>query len=379
MVGGLRHVSGRTLGKRFVGGAGVLVAGQEHHLRAQPVALDGADDLEAVEAGHPDVDDGDVRLELVDPLEGLAAVGGRADELEVGALADRPLEALAIDRMIVRDQDRQPSGAHRHDSRTEGGGSRRAGPLNRTVGGEFNRQFSRVALKLSIGPADGMSDTVALPRHTRGTNGTAEGVAAAAPSLVGPLPSISVDQPEPHRPGNGSGAIGDVELLVGVMEMRLDRRVAEVEPAGDVGDRAALGGQGEDLALALAQLDEGAEESVAAVDGLDRVERVAAVARLVLEAEVEVAAAPARAPLVGDDPCGDRVEPWQRRIGKALALAPGDRERLRGRVLGRLPAGDAAHREGEDVRVVVAEAALEALAPGILARARAVVGRRHLE
>ncbi len=124
VVGRLRDVSGGALGQRLVGGAGVLVAGQQHHLRPQAVALDGADDLEPVESGHPDVDDRHVRLELVDPLERLAPVGARADELEVGPLADRALETLPVDGMIVRDQDRQPPGAHRRDSGTAGGGFR---------------------------------------------------------------------------------------------------------------------------------------------------------------------------------------------------------------------------------------------------------------
>src|SRR5215210_4567494 len=56
-----------------------------------------------------------------------------------------------------------------------------------------------------------------------------------------------------ERLGYGGGAVGDLELLVDVLQVGLDGRRAQEQESGDLRARTALSGQGEDLALAAAE------------------------------------------------------------------------------------------------------------------------------
>src|SRR4051812_41797485 len=97
----LRQVSLRTRGYGAVGEVAVEVGGEQQDLRAGAVSADCAEHLEAVQPGHPDVEEGDVGLQLADGLERVATVAGLPHQLEVGALADRPHDAVPIDGMVV--------------------------------------------------------------------------------------------------------------------------------------------------------------------------------------------------------------------------------------------------------------------------------------
>jgi hypothetical protein len=61
--------------------------------------------LEAVELGHPDVHQHQVRRELARALQRRAPVGGFADHLEVGLRVEDHPQAAAHERLIVGDQD----------------------------------------------------------------------------------------------------------------------------------------------------------------------------------------------------------------------------------------------------------------------------------
>jgi hypothetical protein len=51
---------------------------------------------------------------------------------------------------------------------------------------------------------------------------------------------VSLEQPAPHRLGYRGGALGDVELLVDVVQVSLDGRRAEVKRAPDPRRRDAV-------------------------------------------------------------------------------------------------------------------------------------------
>src|SRR5688572_33416594 len=64
------------------------------------------------------------------------------------------------------------------------------------------------------------------------------------------LASRSVHEPDPHRLGDGARPVADAELLVDVLEVRLDRRRADDEARGDLWAAVALGRQAAHLDLA---------------------------------------------------------------------------------------------------------------------------------
>ncbi len=107
------------------------------------------------------------------------------------------------------------------------------------------------------------------------------------------------------------------------------RPFAHVEPVP--------GDQPQHLTLALLELHEGGRERLAEGQRLGRIAAGRVGARLVGEAQAEVAAPAGRAVLVGEHVVGDRVEPRQRAVGNEVAPAPGHRERVGHHFLGRLP------------------------------------------
>ena len=59
----------------------------------QPAFADGRGDGEAVHAGHVDVEDGDLRMQLFDRRERRFAIAGVADDREVGLALDELAQA----------------------------------------------------------------------------------------------------------------------------------------------------------------------------------------------------------------------------------------------------------------------------------------------
>ena len=91
---------------------GIDVRRQQQDARRQGVARDRVEEREPVHSRHLEIDDRDVGPLLADRLETLAAVGGLADELELGAGLDRVDHRLAKERMVLDDQDADACPAH---------------------------------------------------------------------------------------------------------------------------------------------------------------------------------------------------------------------------------------------------------------------------
>jgi len=104
VVEGLQHIVDRAA---LEGLDRVLVVrGDEHHVGA---AADGARGLQAVHAGHVDVEEEEVRGVLVDHAVHVAAVGHLVADLELGPEAREPrAQHRAQQRLIVRDDCRNP-------------------------------------------------------------------------------------------------------------------------------------------------------------------------------------------------------------------------------------------------------------------------------
>ena len=66
--------------------------------------LAGSTHPEAVEAGHLDVEQDQIRLLLGDGLDGLEAVAALADDLDVGLVLESVAHPLARERLVVHDQ-----------------------------------------------------------------------------------------------------------------------------------------------------------------------------------------------------------------------------------------------------------------------------------
>jgi hypothetical protein len=108
-VGRLGVLEQEAAGARAQRGVGVLVeveGRQDDHARAPAAFDEPARGLHAVHPGHAHVHQDDVGLQALDDLEGLVAVTGLADELEVGlGLEDHP-EAHAQQLLVVDEHDR---------------------------------------------------------------------------------------------------------------------------------------------------------------------------------------------------------------------------------------------------------------------------------
>jgi hypothetical protein len=93
----------------FVDEVGFGVGGQDDDFDVGVGCVDGAGQIDAAEAGHLDIGDDDVGLELFGGLAGGVAGVGLADDFEVGLLLEEEAEAVADDLMVVNQED---SGAH---------------------------------------------------------------------------------------------------------------------------------------------------------------------------------------------------------------------------------------------------------------------------
>jgi hypothetical protein len=86
----------------------VLGGGQHDDPGALACQLQALQDAEAVQTGHPQVEQQDVRLQLVEQAEYLGAVVGLADDLEILLQTQQLAQAVAENGVIVRDYDADP-------------------------------------------------------------------------------------------------------------------------------------------------------------------------------------------------------------------------------------------------------------------------------
>src|SRR3990172_5978372 len=104
----LRLLDDVAVGAGLQGAGDVLVlhvAGEHEDFGLGQAAADLTRRLDAVEAGHDRVHEDDVGLDLLGDLDGLAAVGGLADDLEAGLGLEHVAERLADDGGGVGDED----------------------------------------------------------------------------------------------------------------------------------------------------------------------------------------------------------------------------------------------------------------------------------
>jgi hypothetical protein len=88
------------------------VPGEDEHLGLRGAAADLAGGLEAVEAGHHHVHEDDVGVELLDGVEGFAAVAGIADDFDFLLVLEEHAEGLAEHRVVIDDEDLDAAGVH---------------------------------------------------------------------------------------------------------------------------------------------------------------------------------------------------------------------------------------------------------------------------
>ncbi len=85
----------------------VEVEGRDHDDRQRVGdgrAGEAARGFESVEAGHPDVEQADIRSQLVRQPDRLVAVGGLPDDLDVGLRVEDQAQTGADDRLVVGDE-----------------------------------------------------------------------------------------------------------------------------------------------------------------------------------------------------------------------------------------------------------------------------------
>jgi len=115
-AGALEQAPGRAGADRLVGVRRVDARRQQQDAGREGVALDDVEHVEAVECRHENVDDRDVRERAADLLQGLAAVGRLADELEVRPALDGVDDRLAIERVILDHEHPYAGGGRAHVS-----------------------------------------------------------------------------------------------------------------------------------------------------------------------------------------------------------------------------------------------------------------------
>ena len=84
---------------------GVLVEGGHEDEERQLLLAQRGDDVEAVGAGHLNVEKHEIRLASADGIDGRQAVVALADHLESLLTNEQHLQPLAGERLVVRDQD----------------------------------------------------------------------------------------------------------------------------------------------------------------------------------------------------------------------------------------------------------------------------------
>src|SRR3954468_9966530 len=82
--------------------------------RRQPLALSCFENLNACQARHQDVEDGDVGFECADRLEGSGPVALRVDDVKTGNSSQECLKSAQDDGVVVREQNAQRAAAVHH-------------------------------------------------------------------------------------------------------------------------------------------------------------------------------------------------------------------------------------------------------------------------
>lgn len=95
----------------------LVVGGAEHHRRRLRALAQQARGFQAVDPGHGDVQQHQVRLLLLAQLQDLLAVLGLAHHLHVQMLAQQQAQALARQWLVIGDQDPHLRGRHGHPPR----------------------------------------------------------------------------------------------------------------------------------------------------------------------------------------------------------------------------------------------------------------------
>jgi hypothetical protein len=99
----LDHVGARAGEQGGVYAAAVFAGREGHRLDFGPQALDLGDALQAVAAGHAQVEQNEVGRTAIDEGQELVSRAGLADDFDAVALLERPAEPLKHERMIIRD------------------------------------------------------------------------------------------------------------------------------------------------------------------------------------------------------------------------------------------------------------------------------------
>jgi len=105
--------AGVERGKQLTVGS---VAGQYENPRLGMVVENPADRFHSVHFRHHQIHEDDVGCMTSDGCDGLVAVGGLRDDLELGIRAEQHVEPVTDDRVIVDDQDADRFGSHDRSS-----------------------------------------------------------------------------------------------------------------------------------------------------------------------------------------------------------------------------------------------------------------------
>lgn len=92
----------------------LVVGGAEHHRRLRLVLAQQTRGFQAVDAGHGDVQQHQIRMQVVALLQHLLAVFGLADHLDVRMFTQQHAQALARQRLVIGDQHPHLRGRHGH-------------------------------------------------------------------------------------------------------------------------------------------------------------------------------------------------------------------------------------------------------------------------
>lgn len=105
--GALQHVAGDAEVEQLAQIGAVFMHGQHQHAAVRTRGEELARHLDAVEAGHRQIEHGDVRLQFRGAAERVRAITGLADHFESGIACHQRLHAAEHHRVIVGDKHAQ--------------------------------------------------------------------------------------------------------------------------------------------------------------------------------------------------------------------------------------------------------------------------------
>src|SRR5581483_2373828 len=111
-AGVLRQETARACAQRLHDGAVVAVRREDDDVRLRSALADATRRLDAVAARHAEVHQDDLGAQPFDERDRLLAVGGAADDLEVGQQPEQRREPLAHDTLVVGEDDGRHAGTH---------------------------------------------------------------------------------------------------------------------------------------------------------------------------------------------------------------------------------------------------------------------------